>query len=303
LTKHELHPRNRHRGRYDFPRLIQASAELGPFVAPNKYGDLSIDFADVRAVKALNRAILKLFYDINDWDIPDGYLCPPIPGRADYIHHVADLLADAKKPGIRVLDIGTGANVIYPLIGHREYGWAFVGTETDRGALESAQAILEKNPSFGEAIELREQKSRESVFQGIIRPGDRFDLTTCNPPFHASAAEARAGTERKWRGLRKAPAKKPSAKLNFGGKDAELWCPGGELAFVLRMIAESAAFAGQCGWFTALVSKESNLPEIGRALEAAKVQDRRILEMAQGQKRSRIAAWTFTRLSPSITGA
>ena len=41
----------------------------------------------------LNRAILMHHYGVKSWDIPAGYLCPPIPGRADYIHSVADLLA------------------------------------------------------------------------------------------------------------------------------------------------------------------------------------------------------------------
>lgn len=261
----------------------------------NQYGDLSIDFANAHAVKALNRAILKSFYNVNDWDIPDGYLCPPIPGRADYIHHVADLLADPKSK-TRVLDIGTGANLIYPLIAHQEYGWAIVGTEIDPHALESAQAILSKNPTVAQAVELREQKSRNSIFTGVIKSDERFDLTICNPPFHSSAAEARAGTERKWRGLGKAPQKGRSPNLNFGGKASELWCPGGERGFILKMIEESKLFAHQCGWFTTLVSKESLLPEIDRALSAAHVTEGLIREMAQGQKRSRIVAWTYATL-------
>ena len=91
--KSKLHPRTKHRGRYDFTKLIVGCPELAEFVKPNNYGDESVDFSDPQAVKTLNKALLKFFYDVSFWEIPSNYLCPPIPGRADYIHYVADLLA------------------------------------------------------------------------------------------------------------------------------------------------------------------------------------------------------------------
>ncbi|RTY85461.1 DUF890 domain-containing protein, partial [Staphylococcus aureus] len=91
--KSELHVRNLHRSRYDFPQLIKTCPELAPFVRLNPYNDLSIDFSDPQAVKMLNKALLKHFYGIQYWDIPQDFLCPPIPGRADYIHYLADLLS------------------------------------------------------------------------------------------------------------------------------------------------------------------------------------------------------------------
>ena len=132
-----LHPRNRHSGRYDFPKLIAACPELGEYVILNPYGKQSIDFANPDAVRVFNRALLRQFYGIQHWDIPAGYLCPPVPGRADYLHGLADLLAAdnggiiPRGAAVRVLDIGTGANCIYPLIGHREYGWYFTGSDID----------------------------------------------------------------------------------------------------------------------------------------------------------------------------
>ncbi|MCF3993736.1 23S rRNA (adenine(1618)-N(6))-methyltransferase RlmF, partial [Pseudomonas aeruginosa] len=191
-----LHPRNRHLGRYDFPRLIAGSPELERFVILNPYGRQSIDFADPAAVKAFNRALLQQFYDVREWDIPDGYLCPPIPGRADYLHYLADLLGAShdglipRGPGLRALDVGTGANCIYPLLGHHEYGWRFVGADIDPQSLASAAAILAANPRFAAAIELRRQPDRRQIFQGLIGVDERFDMTLCNPPFHASLDEA-----------------------------------------------------------------------------------------------------------------
>jgi 23S rRNA (adenine1618-N6)-methyltransferase len=138
-------------------------------------------------------------------------------------------------------------------------------------------------------IECRLQKSATQCFLGIIQPGERFDLTMCNPPFHGSAAEAAEGTQRKLRNL---GGKKVG--LNFGGKANELWCDGGELGFIRRTIEESAEFAGRCGWFTTLVSKSEHLPRLEQALRKVKAAEVKVVDMAQGQKRSRILAWTFS---------
>ena len=293
----KFHPRNRHPGRYDFKLLIDGTPELAPFVALNAYGNESVDFANPEAVRALNRALLKLQYGVTDWNLPPAYLCPPIPGRADAVHHLADLLAEGGAvptgPAVRVLDIGTGANCIYPLIGHGEYGWSFVGTDIDKTALACAQQTLDANPGYREAIELRLQASPLSVFQDVLGRDEIFDLSLCNPPFHASRHDARAGTERKWQNLGKDAERSKAPVLNFGGQDAELCCEGGEEGFITRMIQESGLVPGHCMWFSTLVSKASSLPAIYRSLKNAGVQDSRTLDMAQGQKKSRIVAWTF----------
>ena len=91
---------------------ITAYPPLSPFVSKNIYGDDSIEFANPKAVRALNKALMMHYYGIKSWDIPEGYLCPPIPGRADYIHHAAGLLSQSnygkipKGEHITVLDTG-----------------------------------------------------------------------------------------------------------------------------------------------------------------------------------------------------
>jgi 23S rRNA (adenine1618-N6)-methyltransferase len=295
--KSGLHARNRHRSRYDFKQLVKSHPELARFVARNQYGDESIDFANPEAVKTLNRALLKHFYGITHWDIPENYLCPPIPGRADYLHHIADLLKSSNKSviprgkSIRVLDIGVGANCIYPIIGHKEYGWYFVGSDTDPTAIRSAKHIVKSNTALAGAIECRLQPTASDIFTGIIKSTDVFDLTVCNPPFHASLAEAREGTHRKWKNLGFKKRSKPV--LNFGGQNAELWCKGGEERFVRTMIEQSTSIPDKCFWFSTLVAKSAHLPAIYHALKAANAADVRTIGMAQGQKIGRIVAWTF----------
>src|SRR3970040_618445 len=89
-----LHPRNRHQGRYDFARLTRPCPELSAFLVTTPAGEASIDFSAPDAIRALNRALLQADYGIAHWGVPDGYLVPPIPGRADYLHGLADLLAE-----------------------------------------------------------------------------------------------------------------------------------------------------------------------------------------------------------------
>ena len=292
-----LHPRNPHRFRYDFDVLIQACPELKTFVSVNEDEVETIDFSNPEAVKALNKALLISNYDIQNWDIPAGYLCPPIPGRADYIHYIADLLATTNNgiipegENIVGLDIGIGANCIYPIIGNTAYGWSFVGTDIDEKALQNCKKIITDNPKLIDAISLQSQIEARFIFKNIILPEDKFAFTICNPPFHASPEEAAKSALRKVNALEENKISK--SVLNFGGQNAELWCKGGELGFITQMIYESVKYPMQCLWFTTLVSKKDNLKNIYKLLNKVGAAEIKTIDMAQGQKISRIVAWTF----------
>ena len=296
-NKKTLHERNFHNDRYDFKALIQSEPSLNEFVKPNKYGDLSIDFANPQAVIALNKALLSFFYGVKNWSIPSDYLCPPIPGRSDYIHHIADLLAASnggkipKGSNIKGLDVGIGANCIYPIVGVSVYGWSFTGSDIDEVALKSAQNIINSNESLKENIIVKLQTNSKNIFKNIISKEDKFDFTLCNPPFHKSQKDAIAGNKRKVQNLTKQVVSK--AALNFGGKNNELWCEGGEVAFIKKMIKESKEFSKNCLWFTTLVSRKENLDFIYDALEDIDVLEYKTINMAHGQKISRVLAWTF----------
>ena len=293
-----LHPRNRHQGRYDFAQLIAVCPQLADFMIHNPHGKPSIDFANPGAVRVFNQALLKSLYGIAHWQIAEGYLCPPIPGRADYLHGLADLLTGDNNgtipqgPNVRVLDIGVGASCIYPLLGHGDYGWRFLGSDIDAAALSCAQANVHAN-QLDHAIELRLQAQRGQIFSGLLHADERFDLTLCNPPFHASAEEAASGSRRKWKNLGKLDPQRKLPDLNFGGQNSELWCTGGEASFIKRMIRESRGCADQVLWFSTLVSKAGNLPDIHKQLKKLDACEVRTIEMAQGNKQSRFVAWTF----------
>lgn len=296
-TKVALHPLNIHREAYDFDALIARTPELGKYVKPNAYGAMSIDFSNPKAVKWLNKALLKLYYDLEYWDIPAAYLCPPIPGRADYIHHIAELLstcAFGKIPrGLKVkcMDIGVGASCVYPVIGAKAYGWSFVASDIDEDALASADKILRHNAFLQKHVALRLQTNPKDIFHGIMLRSEPIDVAICNPPFHASAEEATEGTLKKLSSLKGKKVTTPV--LNFGGKSNELWCEGGEVRFILDMIRQSKQFSSNCLWFSTLVSKQSHLEMLKKALQTAGAFDIKEIKMGQGHKISRILAWTF----------
>jgi 23S rRNA (adenine1618-N6)-methyltransferase len=293
----KLHPRNKHSGRYDLKLLIKSCPMLASFVKLNPCNELTIDFFNPEAVLMLNRALLQQYYGIVHWNIPKNYLCPPIPGRADYIHYIADLLGNCNQGiiprggKIKCLDIGVGANCIYPIIGAHEFGWSFIGADIDPIAVKSANKIIEMNSALTGKIKLRLQNNPGDVFQGIIQTNEYIDLTICNPPFHASEAQARSGTQRKLTNLTGDRNHKPT--LNFGGQHNELWCKGGESGFVRRMIVQSKQFSNSCFWFSTLISKQTNLEGLYKELNKASCIEMKTIPMEQGNKTSRIVAWTF----------
>ena len=295
--KKNLHPRNQHRLGYDFDSLIQILPELKNFVGINEHQIQTLDFSNPDAVKALNKALLLAYYDIQFWEIPSTFLCPPIPGRVDYIHYLADLLAQSnngiipKGETVQGLDIGVGANCIYPILGNAVYGWSFVGTDIDEKAIQNCKKIIEKNPKLIDAISLQLQTEPRFIFKNIMESEDKFAFTICNPPFHNSKEEATKVALRKVNNL--STNKTTTPTLNFGGQNAELWCPGGELGFITQMIYESAKYPMHCLWYTTLVSKQAHLNSLYKTLNKVNAANISTIDMAQGQKTCRILAWTF----------
>lgn len=295
--KSSLHPRSFHKGRYAFDLLVEAHPPLEVYVSVNQYGDESIDFFNPTAVKELNKALLYFFYEVTFWDIPSGYLCPPIPGRMDYLHYAADLLALANKgeipkgSAVKVLDIGVGANCIYPILGAKVYGWSFVGVDCNQEALASAQTIVDRNDWLTSLVILRQQMSSKDILHGIVKPEDRFELLVCNPPFHSSPIEAEKAASQKLNNLKGKKVKK--TVLNFGGKHAELWCEGGEAWFSSVTINQSAVYQDNFLWFTTLVSKNDYLESLYDQLALIGAKMVKTIAMGQGNKISRILCWTF----------
>jgi len=222
-------------------------------------------------------------------------LIPPIPGRLDYLLHVRDFLSEKFNSVVdfklRGLDIGTGANGIYCILGAQHFNWNMVGTESDAKAVEIAKANIQHTKALLDKVEIRHQENKSFLFATIIQPNERFDFTICNPPFHSSKEEALKGSLRKFKNLGGATNKK-ELSLNFEGQANELWCNGGEALFIKRLIRESIRFKDQVKVFTSLVAKADNLLKIEKQLKKVKA-NYHIIPMSQGHKISRCILWWF----------
>ncbi|WP_339844526.1 23S rRNA (adenine(1618)-N(6))-methyltransferase RlmF [uncultured Dokdonia sp.] len=279
-----MHPNNKNIGPYLFKQLRKANKELAPYVLETDRGIQTIDFTNPKAVLELNRAILLSDYSLNWYEIPEGYLCPAIPGRVDYLHYLNDFIGKEDAHG---LDIGTGANFVYPLLAGSVFNWKMKGVDIDAKAIRNANTILEKNTHLKGFLTATYQQDRANIFTGAILPGEHYDFTMCNPPFYSSEKDAFKATKEKSKGL-----KLKEVERNFAGQSNELWCNGGEALFIKRMVKESVNFKSQVGWFTTLVSKSEHLPKIKKQLEKLNAEHRTV-DMSQGNKKSRFLAWRF----------
>ena len=282
-----LHPRNKHKNGYNFDVLTKHNKNLASFVTKNNHGAFTIDFSDPKAVKELNSSLLEVHYGVKKWIFPDENLCPPIPGRVDYMHYISDLLSDSNCiEKITILDIGTGATCIYPLLGVKEYDWDFVATDIELDSLDTAQDIISDN-NLDAKILLRQQFNEANILKGIIEKGDSFSAVVCNPPFYKSEQEARGANARKSRNLGN------NAVRNFAGNNNELWYPGGEKAFLHNYLYQSSLYKNISVWFTSLVSKKETIESLQKSGEKLKVKTMKIIPMHQGNKITRIVAWQF----------
>ena len=279
-----LHPKNKFKNGYNFDELIIKNPELKQFVAKNEFGTVTIDFSNPEAVRELNKALICSLDKISNWNFPKENLCPPIPGRLDYIHYLADLLS--LKGEAKILDIGTGATCIYPLLGVSVFDWSFVATDIDLDSLDVAQDIIDDN-NLTEKIELRQQFKEENILKGIIVDGDSFTAVMCNPPFYKSAEEAQGANGRKSKNLGN------NAIRNFAGNNNELWYIGGEKAFLHNYLYESSLYKTSSKWFTSLVSKKENVKSLEKSSKKLGALDFKVIPMHQGNKVTRIVAWRF----------
>ncbi|MEX6626162.1 23S rRNA (adenine(1618)-N(6))-methyltransferase RlmF [Tenacibaculum salmonis] len=281
--KKGLHENNKHKNGYDFKFLKEKYPQISAFVI-EKFDKETIDFSDPVAVKEFNKALLFAYYNIKDWNFPDENLCPPIPGRVDYIHHLADLIADEKD--VTVLDIGTGASCVYPLLGTSIYNWNFVATDIDLDSLDYSQDIIDDN-NLDAKIKLRQQFDELNILKGITEEDDAFTLTMCNPPFYKSEEEARGANRRKSRNLGN------NTVRNFAGNSNELCYLGGEKAFLHTYLYESSLQPELSKWFTSLVSKKENVKSLQDSAKKLKVKEFKVIPMSQGNKVTRIVCWRF----------
>ncbi|KAJ0667876.1 putative 23S rRNA (adenine(1618)-N(6))-methyltransferase [Helianthus annuus] len=297
--KRSIHPRNKYSDNPpDFTLLASLYPSFQPYVFYSREGKPKIDWKDFNATRELTRVLLLHDHSITWW-IPDGQLCPTVPNRSNYIHWIEDLLSSDIIPNyhgdnniIKGFDIGTGANCIYPLLGASLLGWSFVGSDVTDVALEWAEKNVKNNPQISKLIEIRKVDIEEEltnqntndggsytgppILLGVVKNNEKFDFCICNPPFFETMDEA---------GL--------NPNTSCGGTPAEMVCPGGEQAFISRMIQDSVQLKQSFRWYTSMVGKKSNLKSLISKLREVGVTVVKTTEFVQGQTSRWGIAWSF----------
>ena len=112
----------------------------------------------------------------------------------------------------------------------------------------------------------------------------------CNPPFYASSADLLASAASKSRPPRSACT----------GADVEMVTPGGEVAFVSCIIAESKRLGRRCQWYTSLLGKSSSIEPVVERLKEAGADNWAATDLVQGYRTRRWAiAWSWGSLRPT----
>ncbi len=116
----------------------------------------------------------------------------------------------------------------------------------------------------------------------------------CNPPFYESKAEM----------LTSAAAKQRPPFTACTGSENEMVTPGGEVAFVSRMIEESFVLRDRVQWYSSMLGKFSSIANLVQKLREKGIDNYAVTEFVQGSKTRRWAvAWSFEDLRPTMSVA
>ena len=238
----------------DFSILIKEYPELKNFlkIQSDDIGQYSFDWSKKELSLLMTKHILNYYFKIEYYSIPNNFLIPPVPSRLNYINMIHSLLTSFNlineknnENEIIGVDIGTGANIIYPLLGHSVYNWKFICSEINEEAYENALKIINNN-KLEEYIKLIKQKYKNNILIGVINREEKYTFTMCNPPYYDYEEEIKFEDKIK------------DCEYNFD----EIYFKNGEFGFFNRLFDESVCYYKNIFLFTILIGKKSNAEKI-----------------------------------------
>ena len=245
--------------RIDLEELRKEYPELCPYIKENPTNELIFesDYKDEKLQIRFVQILLSKYYNIPQWHLLPGRLVPHPKLREQYLHWISHLPLNIHSGGdteneynhpenIRILEIGTGSNCIFPLLCGKHFKWEIVSTDIDSEALEEAEILLKEN-NIEDIAQLRLQKDPTNIYINIINEGEFFHYAIANPPYYDSMVGIEIATSRL--------------------KVMEYMTKGGELEFVRGMIRESLGFRANVGWFSTIVGIQEHYDILYRELE------------------------------------
>ena len=288
-----MHPKNRYRyERPDFRRFVEICPEFRQYTTTSSTedGHVSVDFRNWDACRELVRLQFQEDFGIS-WTIPKPHLVPPIANRLNYLCFIHDLISlwspepkNRASYEYKVLDIGCGANLVYPLLGAVYFGWSFVGCDVNTDALRIAATNRDANPSISPCIILKKVASQpcqgnngtRGIIGSCLDDDDTFDACVCNPPFFSNFSDMGQ-----------------NPLTNYGGTSMEMVYPGGEESFVIEMIQDSAQHKHSIAWFSTMVGKKQTLKHAKKLLYSLGNTCIRTHELVQGTTHRWVISWSF----------
>ena len=294
---------------------------------------------------ALTRGLLHWYFDLTLQHIPEKHLCPPVPNRFFYVHwiqtHLLPLLSkesgrfdydsddsegDTNDGALALypygLDIGVGANCIYPMLNAKFFRYNMVGTDIDNDALKVAQANVEANhlqgkiklfqvaPSYAQQQASSSPSAPESVggpvsralqtWQSSQRPEQReqqrLQFVMTNPPFYDPQEEQTVMTD----------ARVGDGRARTAMTVSEGTYPGGEVGFVTDMIADSlrqrndvelnGSLLSSPLWYSSMLGKKASLVKLQKLLTHTLGPGHvEVTDYGPGQYTRWFLAWTLAR--------
>ena len=236
----------------DFLTLTKEFPELKKYILKQNEDneeEFQFDWSNNELSLLMDKSILNYYFDIKYYDIPKGFLIPPIPSRINYINLInsiiAKLIKDIDIKNIIGIDIGTGANIIYPILGYSIYKWKFICTEINKEAYNNAKLILQKN-NLENNINIIKQNNKDNIFISILNRENKYIFSMCNPPYYNYENEI------------KLEDKKRDNEYNFD----EIYYKNGEYGFFQRYFEESICYKNNVFLYTILIGKKINAENI-----------------------------------------
>ena len=236
----------------DFLTLIKEFPELKKYILKQNEDneeEFQFDWSNNELSLLMDKSILNYYFDIKYYDIPKGFLIPPIPSRINYINLInsiiTKLINDIDIKNIIGIDIGTGANIIYPILGYSIYKWKFICTEINKEAYNNAKLILQKN-NLENNINIIKQNNKDNIFISILNRENKYIFSMCNPPYYNYENEI------------KLEDKKRDNEYNFD----EIYYKNGEYGFFQRYFEESICYKNNVFLYTILIGKKINAENI-----------------------------------------
>lgn len=252
------------------PALLEKYPELEAYAKRRRLTNgkykVEYDFALLESQYLLAECTVKEYFGLHWYKLPRDRLCPRIPNRLRYLEMVEQNLmplahicrkmrTGAKQVNLApygastVVDVGTGASLIYAVIGRAlNTDRMFVCSEVDPASVMAANEVIVQNKLHNVSVQ------HTPFFPEVT--GDVL-YTVCNPPFYSNRQDME---ERK--------AQKGHKGHDLIISSSESIYEGGEVAFICNLIDKSCTTSGaySCAWFTTQVGIQENVEKVMRYL-------------------------------------